>query len=55
MTSGLYALGVLVGGGMLAGAVIVVPALALGTAYGVKKLLDVVWKSAENSDHVKNA
>lgn len=44
LTSGLAALGALVGGGMLAGAVIVVPAIAIGTAFGVKKLLDVVWK-----------
>ncbi len=44
MTAGLATLGALVGGGMLAGAVIVVPAIALGTAYGVKKLFDVVWK-----------
>jgi hypothetical protein len=55
MTSGLAALGALVGGGMLAGAVIVVPAIALGAAYGVKKLFDVVWKNDENSDRVKNS
>lgn len=51
MTSGLAALGALVGGGMLAGAVIVVPAIAAGSAYGVKKLFDVVWKNKENSDN----
>jgi len=55
ITSGLAALGALVGGGMLAGAVIVVPAITLGTAYGVKKLFDIVWKNAENSDRVKNS
>ena len=55
MASGLAALGALVGGGMLAGAVIVVPAIALGTAYGVKKLFDVVWKDKESSDNVKNS
>ena len=55
MTSGLAALGALVGGGMLAGVVIVVPALALGAAYGVKKLFDIVWKKGENSDRVKNS
>jgi hypothetical protein len=55
MTSGLAALGALVGGGMLAGAVIVVPAIALGSAYGVKKLFDVVWKDNESSDKVKNS
>jgi hypothetical protein len=55
ITSGLYALGALVGGGMLVGAVVVVPAIALGTAYGVKKLLDVVWKDSKNSDNVKNS
>jgi hypothetical protein len=44
ITSGLAALGALVGGGMLVGAVIVVPAIALGATYGVKKLFDVVWK-----------
>ena len=49
MTSGLAALGALVGGGMLAGAVIVVPAIAVGTAYGVKKLFDVVLRDKENS------
>ena len=42
MTSGLAALGALVGGGMLAGAVIVVPAIAVGSAYGVKKLFDIM-------------
>jgi hypothetical protein len=55
ITSGLAALGALVGGGMLAGAVIAVPAIALGAAYGVKKLFDIVWKSDENSDSVKNS
>jgi tellurite resistance protein TerB len=44
ITSGLAALGALVGGGMLVGAVIVVPAIALGTAYGVKKLFDMAWE-----------
>jgi len=55
ITSGLATLGALVGGGMLAGAVIVVPAIALGTAYGVKKLFDRVWKNDEISDSVKNS
>jgi uncharacterized tellurite resistance protein B-like protein len=55
MTSGLAALGALVGGGMLAGAVIVVPAIAVGSAYGVKKLFDVVWKDNESSDNVKDS
>jgi hypothetical protein len=55
MTSGLATLGALVGGGMLAGAVIVVPAIAIGAAYGVKKLFDVVWKDNENSDSVKKS
>jgi len=55
ITSGLAALGALVGGGMLAGVVIVVPAIAFGTAYGVKKLFDVVWKDNESSDKVKNS
>jgi uncharacterized tellurite resistance protein B-like protein len=55
ITSGLATLGALVGGGMLAGTVIVVPAIALGTAYGVKKLFDIVWKNDENSDSVKNS
>jgi len=50
LTSGLAALGALVGGGMLVGAVIVVPAIALGTAYGVKKLLDVVWKNKREDE-----
>lgn len=53
MTSGLATLGGLVGGGMLAGTVIVVPAIAVGSAYGVKKLFDVVWKDKENSDSEK--
>jgi hypothetical protein len=55
ITSGLAALGALVGGGMLVGAVIVVPAIALGAAYGVKKLFDIVWKNDKNSDNVKNS
>jgi len=55
ITSGLAFLGAIIGGGMLAGAVIVVPAIALGTAYGVKKLFDIVWKNDENSDSVKNS
>jgi hypothetical protein len=55
VTSGLAALGALVGGGMLLGAVIVIPAIALGTAYGVKKLFDIVWKNNENSDSLKNS
>ncbi len=55
ITAGLAALGAFVGGGMLAGAVIVVPAIALGTAYGVKKLFDIVWKNNKNSDSVKNS
>ena len=55
ITSGLATLGALVGGGMLAGAVIVVPAIALGAAYGVKKLFDIVWKKDENSDRIKNS
>ena len=55
IASGLAALGALVGGGMLAGAVIVVPAIAAGSAYGVKKLLDIVWKNEENADRVRNS
>ena len=55
ITSGLAALGALVGGTMLAGAVIVVPAISLGAAYGIKKLFDMVWKNDENSDSVKNS
>lgn len=55
LTSGLAALGAFVGGGMLLGAVIVVPAIALGAAYGVKKLFDVVWKENESSDNIKNS
>ena len=55
IAAGLAALGTLVGGGMLAGAVIVVPAITLGTAYGVKKLFDIVWKDNKSSDNVKNS
>lgn len=44
ITSGLAALGGLVGGGMLAGTVLVVPALAVGSAWGVKKLVDLATK-----------
>jgi hypothetical protein len=55
ITSGLATLGALVGGGMLVGAVIVVPAIAIGTAYGVKKLFDVVWKDNKSSDNMKNS
>lgn len=55
ITSGLAALGALVGGGMLVGAVVVVPAIALGAAYGVKKLFDIAWKTDKNPDRVKNS
>jgi uncharacterized tellurite resistance protein B-like protein len=55
ITSGLAALGAIVGGGMLVGAVVVVPAIAIGAAYSVKKLFDIVWKNNENSDRVKNS
>lgn len=55
ITSGLAALGGLVGGGMLLGAVVVVPAIALGTAFGVKKLLDLAWKDHERSDKFRNS
>jgi len=53
ISSGLAFLGA--GFGMLAGAVVVVPAIAIGTAYGVKKLFDVVWKNNKSSDNVKNS
>lgn len=53
ITSGLAALGGLVGGGMLLGAVVVVPAIALGAALGVKKLFDVVWKDKKGPEKVK--
>lgn len=52
ITSGLAALGALVGGGMLVGAVLVVPAISLGAAYGVKKLFDIAAKKGENPDNV---
>lgn len=55
ITSGLAALGAFVGGGMLAGAVIVVPAIAAGTIYGVKKLFDVVWKDKKSSEKAKKS
>jgi hypothetical protein len=53
ITSGLAALGGLVGGGMLLGAVITVPTIALGAAFGVKKLFDVVWKDKKSPEKVK--
>jgi hypothetical protein len=53
ITSGLAALGALVGGGMLVGAVVVVPAIALGAAYGVKKLFDIAWKNDKNPERIK--
>ena len=53
ITAGLAALGGLVGGGMLLGAVIVVPAIALGAAFGVKKLFDVVWKDKKSPEKLK--
>lgn len=53
ITSGLAALGGLVGGGMVAGVVIVIPALAAVSAFGVKKLLDTVWKDKDNDDKPK--
>jgi len=55
ISAGLAALGAFVGGGMLLGAVIVVPAIVFGSAYGVKKLFDVLWKDKESSDNVKNS
>ncbi|MEA5411957.1 TerB family tellurite resistance protein [Synechococcus sp. BA-120 BA3] len=45
ITSGLAALGALVGGGMLAGTVLVVPAIAAVSIWGVKKLVDIVTKA----------
>ncbi len=48
IASGLAALGAIVGGGMLAGAVIVVPAIVIGTAYGVKKLINYIWKTKKD-------
>lgn len=45
LTSGLAALGALVGGGMLAGTVLVVPAIAAGSIWGVKRLVDLVVKT----------
>jgi hypothetical protein len=53
ITSGLAALGAIVGGGMIAGVVIVVPALVAGSTFGVKKLLDTVWKDKDNDDEPK--
>ena len=53
ITAGLAALGGLVGGGMLLGAVVVVPAIALGAAFGVKKLFDVVWKDKKSPEKLK--
>jgi hypothetical protein len=55
ITSGLAALGALVGGGMLLGAVVVVPAIAIGTAFGVKKLVDLAWKSKKKPEGIKNS
>jgi uncharacterized tellurite resistance protein B-like protein len=49
LTSGLAALGALVGGGMLAGTVLVVPALAVGAAYGTKKLISLAFSSKSTS------
>ena len=49
LTSGLAALGALVGGGMLAGTVLVVPALAVGAAYGTKKLISLAFPSKSTS------
>jgi len=51
ISSGLAFLGA--GFGMLAGAVVVIPAIAIGAAYGIKKLFDVVWKDNKSSDNVK--
>ncbi|OQY88005.1 MAG: hypothetical protein B6D38_10995 [Anaerolineae bacterium UTCFX1] len=53
ISSGLAFLGA--GFGMLAGAVVVVPAIAIGTVYGIKKLFDVVWKDNKNSNSVKKS
>ena len=51
ISSGLAFLGA--GFGMLAGAVVVVPAIAIGAANGVKKLFDILWKDNKSSDNVK--
>lgn len=45
ITSGLAALGALVGGGMIAGTVLVVPAIAAGSIFGVKKLANLIIDS----------
>ncbi|QJD30934.1 tellurite resistance TerB family protein [Methylococcus geothermalis] len=55
ISSGLAFLGAGFGMGMLGGAVVVVPAIAIGTAFGVKKLFDVVWKDNKNSNSVNNS
>lgn len=44
IVSGLAALGAFVGGSMLAGIVIVIPALALGSYKLARKILDSIWK-----------
>ena len=44
LSSGLATLGAMVGGGMLAGTVLVVPAIAAGSIWGVKALFDIVTK-----------
>ena len=49
MTSGLASLGSLVGGGMLAGTVFVVPTLALGATYGIKKLFELAKENNTGS------
>jgi len=48
ITSGLATLGALVGGGMLAGVVLVVPALAVGSYFGVKALINLVKKEKDS-------
>lgn len=50
IASGLAALGALVGGGMLAGAVLVVPAIAIGTGFAIKKLVDAIWKTKKDEN-----
>jgi uncharacterized tellurite resistance protein B-like protein len=44
IVSGLAALGALVGGGMLAGTVLVIPALAIGSYKVARKIIDSIWE-----------
>ncbi len=53
ITSGLAALGGILGGGMLTGAVVVVPAIAISTTIGIKKSINFISKKLKLKNNGK--